>query len=294
MSKLTGKVAVVTGAGEGLGRAEALGLAGAGAAVVVNDVGPAAHETVEEITARGGSATACVGDISSWETGEAILKSALGEFGALDIVVNNAGVVRDRMVFNMSEAEWDQVVAVHLKGHFIMTRLATAHWREASRASGSPVYGRIVNTSSEAAFNGGPGQPNYSAAKSGIVALTVSTARGCGRYGVTANAICPRARTAMTEEVFGAAPSEGPDLLSVDQVVPLVTYLAGPTAGGISGQVFVVHSGKIALMAPPTVEATFTSESPWTTDAVHRTVGEYFEEHDPEKMFSAKAVLDRV
>lgn len=292
--RLAGKVAVVTGAGDGLGRAEALELAAAGAAVVVNDVGSGAQEVVEEILGRGGAAAACVGDISLGSTGAAIMTTALGQFGSLDIVVNNAGVVRDRMVFNMTEDEWDRVIDVHLRGHFIMTRLATAHWREASRAQGGPVYGRIVNTASEAAFNGGPGQPNYAAAKSGIIALTISTARGCARYGVTANAICPRARTAMTEGVFGEVPSEGLDLLSVDQVVPLVTYLGAPEAEGISGQVFVVHSGKVVLMAPPSIEATFESDATWTADEIHRSLGNYFEGRDPAKMFSSKAVLDRV
>ena len=196
---LDGKVAIVTGAGQGLGRAEALGLAAAGARLVLNDLpGDTVEEVADSIRSAGGSAVTVPGDVSEWAVGEALLAAALGTYGQLDILVNNAGVLRDRMIFTMSEQEWDLVIKVHLRGHFVTTRLATAYWRAQRQAAGAPVYARIVNTSSEAFLLGSIGQPNYAAAKAGIAALTVTTARACARYGVRANAICPRARTAMT------------------------------------------------------------------------------------------------
>jgi NAD(P)-dependent dehydrogenase (short-subunit alcohol dehydrogenase family) len=266
---LAGRTAIVTGAGSGLGRAEALALAAAGANVVLNDLpGDAVSSVAAEI---GPAAVVRTGDIGEWSTGQRLVDAAVEEFGSLDIVVNNAGVLRDRMIFSMSADEWDLVMRVHLRGHFITTRLATSHWRAASKSAGGPVYGRIVNTSSEAFLLGSPGQPNYAAAKAGIVALTVATARGCARYGVRANAICPRARTAMTSALMGAAPSAGPDPLDPAYVAPLVTYLASPAAQALNGEVFVVHGGVGALMAPPTVRATFQAATPdgmWTFDAI--------------------------
>ena len=188
----------MTGAGNGLGRAESLALARAGALLVLNDLpGDAIRETAERVRADGGQAVVAEGDIGDWETGRRLVGAALDAYGRLDILVNNAGVLRDRMIFSMSAEEWDLVLRVHLRGHFVTTRFATEHWRAASKQAGGPVYGRIVNTSSESFLLGTPGQPNYAAAKAGIAALTVTTARGCARYGVRANAICPRARTAM-------------------------------------------------------------------------------------------------
>jgi 3-oxoacyl-[acyl-carrier protein] reductase len=277
---LTDRTAIVTGAGAGLGRAEALALAQAGARVVLNDMAESVNDVAAEIRGLGGSATAVVGDISEWSTGEALLAAALETHGSLDIVVNNAGVLRDRMIFSMSPEEWDLVLRVHLRGHFVTTRLATAHWRSASKEAGGPVYARIVNTSSEAFLLGSPGQPNYAAAKAGIVALTVATARGCARYGVRANAICPRARTAMTSDLMGAAPGEGPDPLAPEYVAPLVTYLAGPAAERINGEVFVVHGGVAAVMNPPSVRAVFRADTPdgmWTLDAVSAALSPAFD-----------------
>ena len=211
---LSGRVAAVTGAGNGLGAAEATALAGAGARLVLNDLpGPALDGVAERIRAAGGEAVVCPGDVAEWSTGEALVNRAVEAFGGLDILVNNAGVLRDRMVFSMSEQEWDAVIRVHLRGHFVTTRFTTAYWRERSKAAGGPVYARIVNTSSEAFLLGSAGQPNYAAAKGGIVALTLATARGCARYGVRANAICPRARTAMTGDLMGPPP-DGPDPMS--------------------------------------------------------------------------------
>ena len=289
---LRGKVAIVTGAGAGLGRAEALALAAAGADVVVNDVDAAGAAVVEEIEQLGGKAELVLGDVGERATADALLATALDRFGGLHIVVNNAGVVRDRMLFGLSDDDWDLVLRVHLRGHFLLSRGAAAHWRAQSKETGAPVYGRIVNTSSEAFLLGPPGQANYAAAKAGIVALTVSSARALQRYGVTANAICPRARTAMTADTFGTAPAEGPDPLSTEHVAPLVAYLAGPAAQAISGQVFVVHGGMVALLAPPTVEQRFDAQGAgWTLSDLHDSVGAHFADADPTRMFVGGDVL---
>jgi NAD(P)-dependent dehydrogenase (short-subunit alcohol dehydrogenase family) len=294
---LDGRVAIVTGAANGLGRAEARGLAQAGARLVLNDL--AADElqaAADEIRAGGGEAVACPGDIGEWQTGQDLVAAALGGYGQLDILVNNAGLVRDRMVFSMSEAEWDLVIRVHLRGHFVTTRFATAHWRAASKAAGGPVYARIINTSSEAFLLGSPGQPNYAAAKAGITALTLSTARGCARYGVRANAICPRGRTAMTAALMGEAPAAGePDPMAPEHVAPLVTYLASPAGAAINGEVFVVHGGVAAVMAPPRIRATFqaaehgSADGMWSLDAVHAALGPAFADAGSAGADSARA-----
>jgi NAD(P)-dependent dehydrogenase (short-subunit alcohol dehydrogenase family) len=272
---LDGRAAIVTGAGNGLGRAEALGLAAAGARVVINDMDRnGLDDTAAEIKAAGGTAVTSVGDIGEWSTAQELLATTLREFGRLDILVNNAGVLRDRMIFSMSPEEWDLVLRSHLRGHFLTSRVATAHWRDASKQAAGEVYARVINTSSEAFLLGSSGQPNYAAAKAGITALTLTTARSCARYGVRANAICPRARTAMTGDLMGAAPADGPDPLDADYVAPLVTYLASAAAERINGEVFVVHGGVAAVMAPPTVATTFLAKehgSPdgmWTLDAI--------------------------
>jgi len=186
------------------------------------------------------------------------------------------------MIFTMSEHEWDLVLRVHLRGHFITTRLATAYWREQSKQAGGPVYARIVNTSSEAFLLGSPGQPNYAAAKAGIAALTVTTARSCARYGVSANAICPRARTDMTAALMGPAPEAEVDPLAPEHVAPLVTYLASPAAAGINGEVFVVHGGVAAVLDPPRMRAVFhaaehgSPDGMWTLDSVAAALGPAF------------------
>ncbi|WP_406691746.1 3-oxoacyl-ACP reductase [Saccharopolyspora sp. ID03-671] len=292
MSSVDGKVAIVTGAGAGLGRAEALALARAGANVVVNDVTDAAHAVVAEIEEIGTKAVAVVGDVSDSEVSGRMMAAATEQLGGLHVVVNNAGLLRDRMLFKMTDQEWDDVLRVHLRGHFLLSRNATAHWRQEYKDSGA-TYGSIINTASEAFLLGSAGQPNYAAAKGGIASLTVSTARAMARMGVRANAICPRARTAMTAETFGDAPGDGVDPMSVEHVAPLVAYLAGPSAQAISGQVFVVHSGTVALLAPPTIERKFAASGElWTQAELESGLGAYFADRDPEKSFAANGVLD--
>ena len=289
---LDGRVAVVTGAGAGLGRAEALALAEAGARVVLNDLPGAADEVAEEVAARGGEAVVVAGDIGETSTADALMAAAVGDLGSLDIVVNNAGVIRDKMLFNMSDEDWDLVIRVHLRGHFLLSRNAGAHWRSVSKATEKPVYGRVVNTASEAFLVGSPGQANYAAAKGGITALTLSTARGLGRMGVRANAICPRARTSMTENVFGERPSQGTDPLSPEHVAPLVAYLASPAAEQITGQVFVVYGGMVALLAAPVVEQRFDAQGQtWDLPDLDKQLGTYFADRDPGKGFAADSVM---
>lgn len=295
-SDLSGLVAVVTGAAAGLGRAEAIGLARQGATVVVNDIAPALDKSdvLDEIASVGSKGVAVAGDISERATADELVTTADG-LGGLAIVVNNAGITRDRMLFNMSDEDWDAVIAVHLRGHFLLTRNAATYWRDKAKANGGTVYGRIVNTSSEAGLAGPVGQANYGAAKAGITALTLTAARGLGRYGVRANAIAPRARTAMTADVFGDAPelSEGQiDELSPEHVVNLVRFLSSPASEGVNGQLFIVYGPTVTLVAAPTVEKRFTANSDaWAADDLDDTLREYFADRDPERGFSASALM---
>ncbi|CAM3840465.1 3-oxoacyl-ACP reductase [Kibdelosporangium persicum] len=270
---------MVTGAAAGLGRAEAIALAKAGADLVLGDV--ADSDVLVEIEELGGKAAFVRGDVSERDIADALTNTAVERFGGLHILVNNAGVLRDRMLFGMSDDEWDLVIKVHLRGHFLLSRNAAAYWRAQSKEAGAPVYARIVNTASEAFLLGSEGQPNYAAAKGGITALTLTSARSLAKYGVRANAICPRARTSMTANVFGEAP-DGDDPLSPDHVGEFVAYLASPEAEKINGQVFVVHGGMVALMAAPTVERTFTSFGDLTTT---------FGTRDPERTFACTETL---
>jgi 3-oxoacyl-[acyl-carrier protein] reductase len=288
---LAGKVAVVTGAGAGLGRAEALALAAAGADVVVNDVGED-RGVVDEIGALGQKAVFVQGDVAERSTADELVEAATRHFGDLNVVVNNAGVLRDRMLFNMSDQEWDQVIAVHLRGHFLLTRNASAHWRQRSKEDGAPVCGRLINTASEAWLFGAEGQPNYAAAKAGISALTLAASRGLSRYGVRANTICPRARTDMTADIFGPAPEDGADPLSLEHVAPFVVYLASPAADAINGQVFVVHGGMVALLSAPAVEQRFdTGGATWSQHELDERVGGHFAQRDPQRTFAAADVM---
>jgi NAD(P)-dependent dehydrogenase (short-subunit alcohol dehydrogenase family) len=277
-TELAGAVAVVTGAGQGLGRAEALALAAAGARVVVNDVGEAAEAVVAEITAAGGEAVAHPGDIGDWDFATGLVRRAIETYGELNVLVNNAGVLRDRMIFSVSADEWDTVLRVHLRGHAATCQAATAYWREKSKQAGGPVaHASVVNTTSEAFLFGSAGQPNYAAAKAGIVALTLAVAQGCGRYGVRANAIAPRARTAMTEAMFPEPPANQPDPLASEHVSPVVVWLGSAAASHVTGQVFVVYAGKVGVLAAPTVDASFStsSDETWTVDELGKTVGAF-------------------
>ncbi len=291
MDGLAGKVVLVTGAGRGLGRAHALELARHGARVIVNDHGVTldgqagdnpADAVAEEVRAAGGEAVVDRGDVANWEQAKAMIQRGIDEWGRFDVLVNNAGFLRDRMLFNMSETDFDDVVRVHLKGHFCTLRHAAEHWRAQSKAIDGPVYGRVINTSSESALIGGVGQPNYGPAKAAIAALTMVAANTLVRYGVTANVIAPRARTRMTEDMpgFAAVPvdADGFDPFGPEHVSPLVAYLASPAAARVSGQLFIVHGREIDVVHGPFIERTFTVEDHWTVDAVDERLTPFYEQ----------------
>src|SRR5436309_6848494 len=256
MPDLSGKVAIVTGAGRGIGRSHALALAAAGARVVVNDLGAGvagegsdagpAEQVVEEIRAAGGEASTNGENVADFAGAGRLVRQAIDEFGRLDILVNNAGILRDRMLVNMTEDEWDSVIAVHLKGHFAPTRHAAAYWREQSKA-GEEVRGRVINTSSPSGVFGNVGQSNYGAAKAGIAGFTLIAAQELGRYGVTVNCLAPNARTRMTESAFGALPTvaDAFDPLDPANNSPIVVALSADEAQEITGQVFFVYGGAI-------------------------------------------------
>jgi NAD(P)-dependent dehydrogenase (short-subunit alcohol dehydrogenase family) len=287
MGTLDGKVAAITGAGRGIGRGEALLFAREGASVVVNDVGAEwdgtgaderpASLVVDEIVAAGGQAAAHHEDISEEAGAASLIATAQERFGRLDVLVNNAGILRDRMVFNMDVADWDAVIKVHLRGHFLTTRAACAHWRERSKA-GESVSGRIVNTSSTSGILGMAGQSNYGAAKAGIAALTQIVAMEMARYGVTANAIAPGARTRMTENTFGALTvQEGQfDALAPENVAPMVAYLASDAAAHITGQVFGVTGGLVQLYQGWTPVAQIEKADRWEPAELAGRVAELF------------------
>ena len=255
-----GRVVIVTGAGRGLGRAHALAFAAAGAAVVANDYGVSldgtaagtgpAQAVVDEIVAAGGRAVANPDDVADWAGAARLVETALTAFGRLDVLVNNAGFLRDRMLANLGEDEWDAVIRVHLKGHFAPLRHAAAHWRAESKDGRQPDA-RVVNTSSGAGLLGSIGQGNYAAAKAGIAALTVNAAAELARYGVTVNAIAPAARTRMTEETFAAtmaAPGADEfDAMAPENVSPLVVWLGSAESAGVTGRMFEVEGGKIGV-----------------------------------------------
>jgi NAD(P)-dependent dehydrogenase (short-subunit alcohol dehydrogenase family) len=263
MGLVDGRVVIVTGAGRGIGRAHALAFAAEGARVVVNDIGVAldgsagespAQQVVDEITAAGGEAVANRDDIAEWTGAQNLIDTAVDTFGGLDVLVNNAGFIRDRMLANTSESEWDAVIRVHLKGHFMTLRHAAGYWRRQIK-SGSvgpdDLNARIINTSSGAGLQGSVGQGNYSAAKAGIAALTLVGAAELGRYGITVNAIAPAAQTRMTEAVFAetmAAPEDGGfDAMAPENVSPLVVWLGSIESRDVTGKVFEVEAGLIRV-----------------------------------------------
>ena len=279
MPKLDGKVAVVTGAGRGIGREHALALARAGAKIVVNDLGASlagegtdsgpAHDVVREIQAFGGEAVADGENVADFAGAKRLIDGAVAAFGRLDILVNNAGILRDRMLVNMEEHEWDAVIEVHLKGHFAPTRHAAAHWRERSKA-GDQVNARVINTSSPSGVFGNVGQLNYGAAKAGIVGFTLIAAQELQRYGVTVNAIAPNARTRMTEAAFGEIPppENGFDAADPANNSPIVVALCADEAQDITGQVFFIYGGIVNMLSGWEAGELFASDERWDPDAL--------------------------
>jgi len=288
-----GRVVIVTGAGRGIGREHALAFAREGAKVVVNDLGVSlageggslspAEEVVKEIEALGGEAVTNGADVADLEQAGQLVKAAIDHFGGLDVVVNNAGVVRDRMFVSCSEDEWDAVIRVHMKGHFAVSNQACAYWRNRAKA-GEPVDARIINTSSGAGLQGSVGQSAYSAAKAGIAALTLVQAAELGRYGITANALAPSARTRMTEEVFAemmARPDQGFDAMDPANISPLVVWLGSAESRDVSGCVFELAGGKISIAdgwrAGPEVD----KGARWAPDEVGAAVHELLQKAVP-------------
>ena len=285
MARLDGRVAIVTGAGRGIGRSVARLLASEGASVVVNDLGSAvdgsgddsgpAHDVVAEIAEAGGKAIANGADISDFAAAENLIESAIEQFGRLDILVNVAGILRDRMVFNMTEQEWDDVIRVHLKGTFNTTKFASAHWRSLRDES---AQNRIINFTSVSGLHGAPGQPNYAAAKMGIVGLTWSSARALGKYGVTVNAISPGAATRMTDSVPTGRRRTRPDVdeWSPDNVAPIVAYLASERSGWITGRIIHSSGYEVSLYSNPEPVVRIVGTGPWQPDALAEQVERSF------------------
>ena len=287
MGLLDGKVAIVTGAGRGVGRGHALELARNGAKVIVNDLGGEwdgagqdnrpASEVVEEIKALGGEGAANFDNVATWDGAKNMVQQAIDTFGDLNILINNAGILRDRMAFNMEEAEWDAVVGVHGKGHFAPTRFACEYWRAKGKETGGTVHGRLIHTSSESGLFGNAGQCNYDFAKAGLISFSLCVAREMAKYGVTSNAIAPRARTRMTEGTFGNIPKpEGFDAWDPDNVAPWVVYLCTEEAAHISGQCFIVTGGEVHLIEQHHVERSINKGDRWTVEELVEKSGDLF------------------
>ena len=250
MSRLEQKVAIVTGAGSGVGKEHALLLASEGAQVVVNDIGEAANETVSNIKANGGKAVSHIGSVSDWNTGEDLVTTALDNFGDLHILINNAGILRDAMSFSMSEQEFDEVIDVHLKGHFVCARSAAIYWRNQSKA-GKDSTRRMIHTTSESGLFGGPAQSNYASAKGGILTLSLTLGRELSKYGVTTNVVAPRARTGLTDYIQSMAAPESKEQFDVydpANVSPFVVWLCTDEAQDVNGQAFIVGGSGVWWM----------------------------------------------
>jgi NAD(P)-dependent dehydrogenase (short-subunit alcohol dehydrogenase family) len=287
MPNLDGKVAIVTGAGRGIGREHALALAGAGARVVVNDLGVSlagdvaddspAEQVVDEITSAGGEGIADGENVADFDGAKRMVAQAIDAFGRLDILVNNAGILRDRMLVNMEEAEWDAVIQVHLKGHFAPTRHAASYWRDRSKA-GEQVRARVINTSSPSGVFGNVGQANYGAAKAGIVGFTLIAAQELGRYGVTVNCLAPNARTRMTEAAFGEIPRPdgGFDPADPANNSPVIVALAADEAQDITGQVFFVYGGAVNVLRGWEAGELLASGERWDADELLGALRERF------------------
>ncbi len=280
------RVVIVTGAGRGIGRAHALAFAEAGARVVVNDLSAAVAGEVASLI--GPRAVVNTDDVGTWSGAGRLVSAAVEAFGGLDVLVNNAGIVRDRMIVNCSEGEWDEVVRVHLKGHFAPLHHAAAYWRGVHKAGGA-VSARVVNTSSGAGLFGSVGQANYSAAKAGIAALTLVAAAELGRYGVTVNSIAPSARTRMTEHVFDAmaAPDHGFDAMAPENVSPLVVWLGSVESAGVTGKMFEVDGGRICLADGWQRGREIDKGARWTPDELGPVVRELVADHRPVPVYGA-------
>jgi NAD(P)-dependent dehydrogenase (short-subunit alcohol dehydrogenase family) len=291
MGLFDGKVAVVTGSGRGIGRSEALLLAREGAKIVVNDLGGSgagegsdqtpAQQVVDEIKAAGGEGVANYDDCASWSGAEAMIKQAIDSFGGLDVLICNAGILRDKMSFNMTEEEFDSVIRVHLKGHFAPSHFAGAYWREKAKATGEPAHAAIVMTSSEAGLYGNAGQTNYAAAKMGIAAMTIVIARELERSGVRVNAIAPVAATRLLGTVGAGEELANDPRMSPENPAAGAVWLASPLAEGISGQVLKIAGGVAQIVQGWTPVTQIRSEEVWTIEALDKGRSTLFADRDP-------------
>ncbi len=299
MAHLDGRVAIVTGAGRGIGRGEALALAEQGAKVVVNDLGGAwdgkgadqrpAAAVAEEIISRGGEAVANFDDVTSPDGAQRLIDQATEAFGRLDILVNNAGILRDGMVFSIDPQDWSNVINMHLLGHFLPTRAASQYWRTQSKA-GNTGHRAIINTTSESGLFGNAGQSNYDAAKMGIVSFTIAVARETAKYGVTVNAVAPRARTRLTTTTFEntdratefATDEKAFDAMDPENIAPFVTFLATDLAADVTAQTFIVCGGAVAHVKLPQVSDILFKEGKWTVDELGERRGELFKNLGPD------------
>ncbi|MCR3750181.1 SDR family oxidoreductase [Lentzea californiensis] len=282
------RVVIVTGAGRGIGRAHAMAFGSAGARVVVNDLSAAVAGEVADLI--GPRAVVNTDDVGTWAGAKRLVDTAVSEFGGLDVLVNNAGIVRDRMIVSCGEDEWDEVVRVHLKGHFATLHHAAAHWRAVHKAGGA-VSGRVINTSSGAGIFGSVGQANYSAAKAGIASMTLVAAAELARYGITVNAIAPAARTRMTEATFAetmAAPEDGFDAMAPENISPLVVWLGSEEAGDVTGRMFEVDGGRVCVVHGWRRGPEVDKGERWSPEELGGVVRKLVADDDPTPVYGAE------